>query len=92
MNIIRKLVRLDHLNDEESNNIIQLIKEHADFLFLMINYKPLISQHTITTVDETPIYITQYRYPPVHKINKQIHELLNNDIIEPSNSPYNSPL
>ncbi|XP_036150748.1 uncharacterized protein LOC118648534 [Monomorium pharaonis] len=36
----------------------------------------------------------QYRYPPIHKdeIDRQVGELLKNDVIKPSTSPYNSPL
>ena len=43
----------------------------------------------------TLVYTKQYRYPPIHKaeINKQIDkQLLENDIIQPSKSPYNSLL
>lgn len=41
-----------------------------------------------------PLHTKQYRYPPIHKeeIDKQMRELLANDIVVPSNSPYNSTL
>lgn len=51
-------------------------------------------QHKIPTTDDIPINIKQYRHPPHlrDEIQKQVEELLTNDIIEESDSPYNSPL
>ena len=42
----------------------------------------------------TPIFSRQYRSPPVHKeeITRQVDELLKNEIIKPSQSPYNTPV
>lgn len=53
-----------------------------------------VTSHTIPTTDNVPVHIKQYRYPPCHKeeINKQINKLLENNIIQPSNSPYNAPV
>ena len=53
-----------------------------------------VTQHTIITTDEVPIKTKQYRYPLVHKdeINKQVDSLLSSKIIQPSCSPYNSPV
>jgi len=44
--------------------------------------------------DNTPVFIKNYRLPHVHKpeIEKQITNMLQNDIIEPSTSEYNSPI
>lgn len=45
-------------------------------------------------VDNRPVHVKQYRYPPVHKqeIDRQIKELLDLNVISPSTSPYNSPM
>jgi len=53
-----------------------------------------VIKHKIITTDEKPVNTKQYRFPPIHKneINKQVEDLLNNDIIKTSESPYNSPL
>ncbi|XP_050484052.1 uncharacterized protein LOC126870410 [Bombus huntii] len=53
-----------------------------------------ILEHRIITTHDIPINIKQYRYPPAHReeINRQIQELLDTDVVEPSTSPYNSPL
>ena len=53
-----------------------------------------LTQHQIPTVDDVPIFQKQYRYPPIHKaeVRKQISKLLENGIISPCSSSYNSPL
>lgn len=93
---IRELLRLDHLNKEESEHVDMFIRKHND-LFRLPDDKLACTTtvaHKITTTDDSPINIKQYRFPPIHKdeINKQVKDLLNNDTIKPSDSPYNSPL
>jgi RNase H-like domain found in reverse transcriptase/Reverse transcriptase (RNA-dependent DNA polymerase)/Integrase zinc binding domain/Retroviral aspartyl protease len=48
----------------------------------------------IATMDDSPSYIKNYRIPHAHKniIEKEVQQLLKDGIIEPSVSPYNSPL
>lgn len=89
-------LRLNHLNGEESNHVRGLIEKHAD-LFQLPNDKlgyTQTSSHRIITTDEKPVHTKQYRFPPIHRdeITRQVNELIENDIIEPSVSPYNSPL
>ncbi|KAL6417766.1 hypothetical protein ACFW04_014363 [Cataglyphis niger] len=94
--IINNLLRLSHLNEEESSHVSRLIDRHQDLFHLpgsKLGFTSVI-KHKIATSDEQPINTKQYRFPPVHKeeIEKQIKELLENDVIKPSESPYNSPL
>lgn len=51
-------------------------------------------RHKIITTSHQPIYSKNYRCPQIHEkeIERQIEEMLNQGIIRPSNSPYNSPL
>jgi len=51
-------------------------------------------KHKIHTTNDIPIYSKLYRYPEIHKkeVNTQIQEMLEQGIIRPSTSPYNSPL
>lgn len=51
-------------------------------------------EQKLRTRDEQPIYIKNYRHPQTQKeeINKQVSKLLDNKLIEPSVSSYNSPL
>ena len=93
---ILKLLRLDHLNMEEKENMMQLIKENEDRFHLageILEGTDSI-QHRIHTTDDIPINTRQYRYLPVHKdeINQQINELLETGVIESSSSPYSSPI
>jgi len=94
--IIRELLRLDHLNKEESEHIDMLIQKHSDLFRLPDDKLTCTTEmsHKITTTDNLPINTKQYRFPPIHKeeINKQVKELLDNKIIRSSDSPYNSPL
>jgi len=93
---VRELLRLDHLNKEEANHVNKIIDNHND-LFQLPD-EPLghtdVTAHKITRTDDRPINTKQYRFPPIHKdeINKQVKDLLENNIIQPSDSPYNSPL
>lgn len=93
---IKKLLRLEHLNNEEKASVEKIIEEHSDRFQLPEDRLNITSatKHSIPTTNEVPIHVKQYRFPPVHKIeiDKQVNELLNNDIIEYSTSPYNSPL
>jgi len=91
---LRKLLRLDHLNEEEIIHVDKIISKHSD-LFQLPD-EPLghtdIAAHKIVTIDDRTINTKQYRFPPFHKeeINKQVEDLMKNDVIKPSNSPYNS--
>lgn len=93
---IHNLLRLDHLNYEEMNHAKRLINKHRD-LFQLPGEEPShtnVIKHKINTTDDQPINTKQYRFPPIHKneIDRQVGEMLKNGIIEPSVSPYNSPL
>jgi len=90
------LLRLEHLNSEESENVRLLVFKHSDRFHLPGEHlqATTAAQHSIPTINEMPVHTKQYRFPPVHKeeINRQVIELLSSDLIESSTSPYNSPL
>lgn len=93
---VTQLLRLEHLSSEESQHVNQLIKNYNDIFHLpdeRLGYTNA-TKHAISTTDEHPIHTKQYRFPPIHKdeIDKQVRQLLENDVIKPSTSPYNSPL
>lgn len=95
-NKIIEFLKLDHLNDEERMAVEKSIKRNVDCFHLP--EEPLeftnVLQHRIPTSDNIPIHTRQYRFPPVHKeeINRQVKELLDQNIIKPSESPYNTPV
>lgn len=51
-------------------------------------------KHEIKTKDEIPVHSKTYRYPYIHKeeVKRQIEEMLNNNIIKPSSSPWSNPV
>jgi transposase InsO family protein len=93
---VEQLLRLEHLNPEEIEHVRSILTKHSDRFHLP--NEPLgttnATQHYIPTINEIPIHNKQYRFPPVHKeeIDKQVDELLNNNLVEYSTSPYNSPI
>ena len=53
-----------------------------------------VVKHRIDTGDHPPVRLRSYRTSPANKeeIDRQIHEMLENDIISPSVSPWSSPV
>lgn len=51
-------------------------------------------RQNIQTLDKTPVYTRNYRLPQVQQeeIQEQVQKLLDDDLVEPSTSPYNSAL
>jgi hypothetical protein len=88
---VHELLRLYHFKEQEVNHIDRIINKYGDLFGLPD--EPLghtdVTAHKIVTADNRAVNTKQYRFPPIHKneINKQVKELLNNDIINVSNSP-----
>lgn len=84
-------------NESEKSDLINLIQEFNDIFYVEGDEVTFTdaAQHEITLKPGTkPIFIKQYRVPQslIPEMNKQIEDLLENDIIEPSNSNWNSPI
>ena len=93
---LNKELRLEHLNGEERQSIIDLCHKFEDIFFLEgdnLTCTNLI-QHDINTGDAAPIFVKNYRHP--HKlreeINSQVQKMLKQGIIQPSVSPWAAPL
>lgn len=76
--------------------LTQLCTDYADIFHLdsdKLTTNNFYKQQ-IKLTDNTPVYIKNYRMPHAQKdeINRQIDKLIENDLIEPSTSSYNSPL
>lgn len=93
---IKSLLRLDHSSPEEKESIQMHLEEYQDRYYLPgeKSITTNVLQHRIITTDEVPINFRQYRYPPKLKeeINRQVNDLLDGGIIQPSKSPFNSPV
>lgn len=93
---LKNLIRVNHLNNEEKDAILKVIYKNKDRIKL--ENQPLsctdVVTHKIITDDELPVHCKLYRYPKIHKdeIEKQVQDLLNDQIIRPSFSPWASPV
>lgn len=82
----------EHIHD----NLLPLLNEFND-IFALPNDKMTQNnfyQQKLRTSDNTPVYTKNYRLPHSQRaeINKHVQKLKDDDLIEPSKSPYNSPL
>lgn len=89
-------IRTSHMNLEEKSKIMKVIKKYEKVFYEPNSKLTFTSEikHKINTVDNIPIRTKTYRYPYVHKdeVQRQIKEMLDNDIIRPSSSPYSAPI
>ena len=93
---IENEVRTDHLNDEERSKLLSLLTRNPTVFYREgddLSFTNVI-KHRINTSDELPVYTKNYRYPFVHKeeVQKQISKMLSQGIIQPSTSPWGSPI
>lgn len=96
LNKIRNLLRVSHLNEEEKSALINLCSEFNHIFYLegdQLTYTDICS-HEIPVSSSAPLHTKSYRYPIIHKeeVNKQISGMLEQNIIRPSSSPWNSPV
>ena len=96
INRIIELLNIADLDSIEQDSVRKLVTQFPCQFHLpgdMLSKTSMVA-HKIPTTDNAPVNVKQYRYPPQLRevIQKQIQELIHNDIIEESESPYNSPL
>ncbi|KAJ0177013.1 hypothetical protein K1T71_007022 [Dendrolimus kikuchii] len=89
-------LRIDHLNQEESNALIEVCSQYSDIFHLandLLSHTSALA-HEIKTSSDVPIHTKSYRFPECHKkeVETQIDKMLNQGIIEPSSSPWSSPI
>jgi hypothetical protein len=89
-------LRTSHLTESQKQRLSALIDDHPS-LFAdpneKLTYTSVVKAQIRTTTDE-PVFTKSYPYPMALKdeVERQIGELLDNGIIRPSRSPYNSPV
>src|SRR5699024_6862920 len=95
-NLLIDNLKLDHLNSEEKSTLMTLCKSYSDIFYLpgdnLTHTNTL--QHRIKTTTSQPISAKIYRFPKIHEqeVNDQVNKMLNENIIRPLASPYQSPL
>ena len=93
---LRELLRLKHLSPNQFSDIDSLLTKYVDRFYLTGDIMPAtnVIEHEIPTTTNIPIRIKQFRHPPVLKeeINRQVKEMLEKGIVEPSTSAYSAPV
>lgn len=93
---IQSKIKINDLSQKEQNSVRGLLNEFKDLFFVEGDKLSATTEicHEIITTTDKPLYSKIYRYPQAHEeeIQKQIKEMLDQNIIRESNSPYNSPL
>lgn len=78
------------------NNLMRLVEDFPDVFALPEDRMTVNNFYTqkLRTIDDSPSYIKNYRTPNVWKeeIRSQVNRLIENDLIEPCASSYNSPV
>lgn len=94
---IREAITYRELNAEESDSLWKVIGEYPDIFQLEGDSFPSTDaiQHEIHLKEGAkPVNVRPYRLPYAHRqeIVRQMEELERNNIIQPSESPWNAPL
>lgn len=97
INKIKSLIRHEHMNEEEKQSIFKLCEDFPEIFHLDGDRltTTTAAKHIIKIpADQPPIYRRPYRLPFAQQdeIHRQIEQMEENDIIEPSMSPWNAPL
>lgn len=89
-------IRTSHLSEEEKNALIPVLDSIKQVFHDPDNRLSCTTnvECSIRTEDDIPIYQKTYPYPVAYKeeVNAQISKLLEDGIIRPSRSPWNSPV
>ncbi|KAL4134678.1 hypothetical protein QTP88_006404 [Uroleucon formosanum] len=94
---IREATLYQELNEEESDSLWKVISEYPDIFQLEGDSFPSTDaiQHEIHLKEKAkPVNVRPHRLPYAHRqeIVRQMEELESNNIIQPSESPWNTPL
>ena len=93
---LMKEVPLLHLSEEQRRDIYAMLREHVKVFSCSDQDigRAAVTEHQIKLTEDTPIYQRPRRFPPpvASEIENQCQELYLQNIIEPSNSPWNSPI
>lgn len=93
---LEELIQTQHLNPEEKESIVKLCRDYHDIFHLEGDHltHTTLMKHEIHLNTNIPVTARTYRYPEALKgeVKKQLDEMLEQNIIRESNSPFSSPL
>ena len=89
-----KHLGLDHLNPEEKEHVLEIIREFPDNFHLSgESLTPThLVQHKIHTLGNVLINTRPYRFTIPEEVERVIHQMKTEGAIQNSKPPYNSPL
>lgn len=90
-------LNFSHLNSEEKKSIQNICAKYSDIFYIegdKLGTTNILQQSITVKPNTQPIYTKPYRLAESLKpeIRKQIQKLIEDDIIEPTNSEWNSPI
>jgi len=94
---LTSVIQTEHLNSEERASLLRICKKYQDIFHFEgepLSFTTAI-QHDIKIPEDTaPVNIKPYRLPYAHRqvIVEQMAKLEEDNIIQPSESPWNAPL
>lgn len=88
---------LSHCVDNEKNLIENICSDFDDVFYIegdRLTHTDVVQHRIYLKPDTAPIFTRQYRLPELQRseVYRQLKEMEENGIIEPSNSPWNSPI
>lgn len=97
LNKLRNAINLEGLNTEETTSLLETCSQFSDIFYLegdKLSHTNTVKHNIQTDSAKGPINIRPYRLPFKHRevIKNQTDQMLKDDIISPSCSPWNSPL
>ncbi|XP_013382645.1 uncharacterized protein LOC106153310 [Lingula anatina] len=83
----------EELSEDKKSDLRKLVEEYQS-IFTEKPGSTSLEEHSVTLVSKEPIRVKQYSLPYATRtiVHDEVKTMLDNDIIEPSNSPYNSPI
>lgn len=98
LNQIMKIIDSDEtLTEIEKNSLKPILQQYNDIFYLkddIFSFAKGVTHKINILENSAPINQKNYRLPQAHKeaINKEVVKMLEDDVIIPSKSPWNSPL
>ena len=86
-------VKFQHLDSGKAKSLIKLINEYRD-LFQDTPGRTNVLQHDVDVGEAQPVKQCPYRLNPLKReiVKEEVNYMLNHDLIEPSCSPWSSPV
>ena len=93
---LKRSICTSHIEPQLRKTIEKIIFGYSNIFTLEPDSQPCtwLTEYEIILKDRKPINVRRYRPPECHKneIKRQIEDMLKKSVIEPCDSPFNSPI